>query len=237
MALLLAAVSSRHRALSYKSSSVVMELCNGFARTPAQVKQFHDPFAYILYNYQTENYCSYCLRCPLSSKDKLLLCSNCRLARYCNRDCQRQAWLRDHKPECARLKASFPNLPLTDVLFLARIVERLNFIKSHGDVHNWQRERNFDEMMTHEEETRQDPEKVVRFEKIFEKAKRFLGEAMPDREEFFLIFCRVWINSHSIHASVGTEIGMALDLGMARAQVPRRRTPNHVSYRSRRLPL
>ena len=202
-----------HSAPGPRASASMNRPMDFICRRPA-VKNFPHPFAYVLYNFQTEHYCSFCLRCPPNSREKLRLCSQCRLARYCDRECQSRAWIQDHKKECTRLKASFPNLPLTDVLLLARIVEKLNFMRKNGDMHNWQQERRFDDLMTHETETREDPEKIARFEKIYEKTRRFLGEEMLGKEEFFLVFCRTWVNSHCIHAGVGTEIGMALDLGM-----------------------
>lgn len=184
-----------------------------------RIKFFDKPFVYILLNQRAENYCAFCLRRPTATNvdpppniQKLQLCANCRFARYCDKNCQRQAW-RDHKPECARLKAVFPNLPVTEALFLARITDKVNFLEKNGDVFEWQKDRRFDELMTHEDDMKRDEDKMKHFEKMYEKTSKFLAAEMPEKEKFFLIFCRAWINSHSIHTNVGDEIGMALDLG------------------------
>lgn len=177
-----------------------------------RVRIFDRPIAYILLNQRAEELCSFCLRRPMATK--LQLCGNCRFARYCNKDCQRQAWKDHHKLECARLKKVFPYLPVTEAIFLGRIADKVNFIEKNGDVHEWQKDRRWDELMTHEEDIRKDEEKMQHFEKMYEKTIKYMGDDMPEKEKFFLIFCRTWINSHSIHTSVGDEVGMAMDLGI-----------------------
>ncbi|ETN77588.1 hypothetical protein NECAME_10937 [Necator americanus] len=57
---------------------------------------------------------------------------------------------------------------------------------------------------------------MERFEKVYEKMEIFRKEEMIDKESFFDIFCKATINSHSIHTNAGTEIGMALDLGISK---------------------
>lgn len=51
------------------------------------------------------------------------------------------------------------------------------------------------------------------FEKIYTKTSAFRKEEMVSKDDFFDVFCKAAINSHSIHTNAGTEIGMALDLG------------------------
>jgi SET and MYND domain-containing protein len=94
-------------------------------------------------------------------------------------------------------------------------MDKLNFIKEKGDLYVWFKDRKFDDLMSHEKEVREDVEKMKHFEKIYEKTKKFFGDKMIDKDEFFLIFCRTWVNSHSIHTGAGTEIGIALDLGVS----------------------
>ena len=83
----------------------------------------------------------------------------------------------------------------------------------NGDTHNWQKHRKFEELMHHGEEQKKDADKMKHFDNIYEKTSKFYGKAMPDKETFFLIFCRTWINSHTVHTSAGHEVGMAIDLG------------------------
>uniref|UniRef100_A0A915L9K8 SET domain-containing protein n=1 Tax=Romanomermis culicivorax TaxID=13658 RepID=A0A915L9K8_ROMCU len=129
------------------------------------------------------------------------------------------AWKDHHKPECQRLKRVFPNLPMSEVLFLGRVIDRLEFIRKFGDVGNWQKDRKFEQLITHAEEIRKDGEKMRMLEKLLAKLKTYMGENKPDLlkndQEIFELVCRTWINSHSIHTNAGVELGMALDLGVS----------------------
>ncbi|VDP48227.1 unnamed protein product, partial [Soboliphyme baturini] len=139
-------------------------------------------------------------------------CSGCHWFRYCDKSCQRAGWC-DHKLECERLRQSFPHLPLTDVLFLGRVIDKLNFMQQHGHTRQYQAQREFADLMSHEDEVRADDAKMNQFDAMYDKAQRFLTCHMPSKEQFFTIFCKTCINSHTIHSNSGAEIGMALDLG------------------------
>jgi hypothetical protein len=39
----------------------------------------------------------------------------------------------------------FPRLPLTEVLFLSRVLDRKRYIEEHGDKGGWETERKFEE--------------------------------------------------------------------------------------------
>ncbi|XP_068925239.1 histone-lysine N-methyltransferase SMYD3 isoform X2 [Petaurus breviceps papuanus] len=64
-----------------------------------------------------------CERC-LCRKEKLLRCSQCKVARYCDSQCQKQAW-QDHKRECKCLKSSEPKFPPDSVRLLGKVVFKL----------------------------------------------------------------------------------------------------------------
>ncbi|XP_074078949.1 histone-lysine N-methyltransferase SMYD3 isoform X2 [Macrotis lagotis] len=64
-----------------------------------------------------------CERC-LCRKEKLLRCSQCKIARYCGSECQKQAW-QDHKRECKCLKSSEPKIPPDSVRLLGKVVFKL----------------------------------------------------------------------------------------------------------------
>ncbi|PIK49651.1 putative histone-lysine N-methyltransferase SMYD3 [Apostichopus japonicus] len=66
---------------------------------------------------------SYCDHCLLPGYDKLMRCSGCKFARYCNRKCQKNAWV-EHKEECKGLQRVAPNVPTDTVRLLARIMWR-----------------------------------------------------------------------------------------------------------------
>ncbi|GMT34970.1 hypothetical protein PFISCL1PPCAC_26267, partial [Pristionchus fissidentatus] len=177
-------------------------------------KIFDQPFAHQLLHPQVDNYCSYCLRAPEESK-KLLKCSACQFVQYCDQDCQKSAWS-VHKHECRRLKQVFPYLPMTEVSFLSKVVDRVLCLSEKGDEHGWERERTFDSLLGHQDAIQKDEAKMAHFEKILSKMTVFRGDEMVSREVFFKIFCKVSINSHSIHSNAGIEIGMALDLGISK---------------------
>lgn len=49
---------------------------------------------------------------------------------------------------------SFPNLPLTEVLFLSKIIDRIEFIEKNGDKLGLEAERTFASLMDHKKEIR-----------------------------------------------------------------------------------
>uniref|UniRef100_A0A914RNY4 MYND-type domain-containing protein n=1 Tax=Parascaris equorum TaxID=6256 RepID=A0A914RNY4_PAREQ len=169
-------------------------------------------------NNKVDEFCSNCLRIPKTKK--LLKCASCEFARYCDKVtdlndrritnfsltkvCQRIAW-KHHKNECRRLKAVFPNLPLTEVLFMSRIIDRVLFLEANGDKYGWERDRKWSDLLGHEEDIKADQAKYEHFEKIFNKMSTFRKDEMIDRDKFYIIFCKTSINSHSIHTSAGTE--------------------------------
>lgn len=180
----------------------------------ARIKTFENPFAYQVLNPRVEQYCSHCMR-PPHQNEKLMKCAGCDFVRYCGKECQRLAW-KIHRPECRRLKANFPNLPLTEVLFLSKILDRIIFLQQNGDKFNWESERKFSSLVDHKKEITEDKAKMDHFEKVIKKMEAFRKEEMVPREQFFDVFCKTSINSHSIHTNAGVEIGMALDLGVSK---------------------
>lgn len=70
------------------------------------------------------------------------------------------AWKKHHRDECRRLEAVFPNLPLTEVLFLSRIIDKVSFIEQNGDKYQWEKDRKWCDLMDHQEDIRND--KVIK---------------------------------------------------------------------------
>lgn len=70
-------------------------------------------------------------------------------------DCQRLAW-KNHRSECQRLNAVYPNLPLSEVLFLSRVIDRVLFLEQNGDRYGWQRNRKWADLLGHEDDIRYD---------------------------------------------------------------------------------
>nr|XP_015207457.1 PREDICTED: histone-lysine N-methyltransferase SMYD3 isoform X1 [Lepisosteus oculatus] len=57
-------------------------------------------------------------------KEKLLRCSQCKIARYCDASCQKAAWS-EHKRECKCLRSFHPRIPTDSVRLAGRIVFKL----------------------------------------------------------------------------------------------------------------
>ncbi|KAI6202223.1 Histone-lysine N-methyltransferase SMYD3 [Aphelenchoides besseyi] len=181
--------------------------------TTDRIKVYRRPYAHLLINNQVNTFCSECFKKP-EVLGKLLTCSACSFARYCSKQCQKEAW-RLHKEECERLKIAFPNLPMTEVLFLSRIIDRRRFIEENGDKGGWECERKFDELLSHAEEIRKDEPRYERFKKIFDKLCLFRIEQLTE-SEVFDVYCKSTINSHTVHSMQGDEVGLSLDLGVSK---------------------
>ncbi|XP_031436116.1 histone-lysine N-methyltransferase SMYD3-like [Clupea harengus] len=65
--------------------------------------------------------CHNCFNTTVSRAEGLLRCSQCKMARYCNARCQKQAWS-EHKRECSRLKSLTPRIPPDSVRLAAGIL-------------------------------------------------------------------------------------------------------------------
>ncbi|KAI6190482.1 Histone-lysine N-methyltransferase SMYD3 [Aphelenchoides bicaudatus] len=179
--------------------------------TTDRIKIFRRPYATILTNSQINTFCSECFKKP-EVLGKLMTCGGCNFARYCSKDCQKLAW-RLHKQECERLKLAFPKLPLTEVLFLSRILDRKRYIEENGDKGSWETERTFDDLIAHKEDIKNDEVRMERFKKLFDKLCQFRVEQLSETELFDL-YCKTTINSHTVAST--QEVGLSLDLGVSR---------------------
>ncbi|XP_058165379.1 histone-lysine N-methyltransferase SMYD3 isoform X2 [Dasypus novemcinctus] len=79
-----------------------------------------DPLAYTVCKGSRGVVCDRCLL----GKEKLLRCSQCQVAKYCNAQCQKKAW-QDHKRECKCLRSCKPRYPPDSVRLLGRVVIKL----------------------------------------------------------------------------------------------------------------
>uniref|UniRef100_A0A8D0FU11 [histone H3]-lysine(4) N-trimethyltransferase n=1 Tax=Strix occidentalis caurina TaxID=311401 RepID=A0A8D0FU11_STROC len=87
---------------------------------PGQLLYRAEPFAYVVTKEQQGGVCHRCLR----RNEHLHRCSQCKVAKYCDTSCQKEAWL-DHKQECRCLKSIKPNFPPDSVRLAGRIVFKL----------------------------------------------------------------------------------------------------------------
>ena len=89
-----------------------------------------EPFVSVVNQSLHDSVCDFCFKQPPEEDKKraLFKCTGCKYIYYCGRDCQRPAW-RDHKPECAYLKAIAPKVPTDTVRLMARIILKMR----HGN--------------------------------------------------------------------------------------------------------
>uniref|UniRef100_A0A8B9MSP3 [histone H3]-lysine(4) N-trimethyltransferase n=1 Tax=Accipiter nisus TaxID=211598 RepID=A0A8B9MSP3_9AVES len=87
---------------------------------PGELLYRAEPFAYVVTKEQLGGVCERCLR----RNEHLHRCSQCKVAKYCGKSCQKEAWL-DHKQECRCLKNMQPNFPPDSVRLAGRIVFKL----------------------------------------------------------------------------------------------------------------
>ncbi|KAM9861092.1 histone-lysine N-methyltransferase SMYD3 [Aulostomus maculatus] len=76
-----------------------------------------EPLASCVSNKMSRDVCHFCF----SRQEILLRCSQCKLARYCNVTCQKQAWP-GHKRECKCLRSLFPRIPTDSVHLALRLI-------------------------------------------------------------------------------------------------------------------
>lgn len=87
---------------------------------PGEVIYSCEPFAFCVARDFLKTACQSCLK----RGESLSRCSQCKTARYCNVQCQKQAWP-DHKRECKCLKHLQPRIPTDSVRLVARIIFKL----------------------------------------------------------------------------------------------------------------
>ncbi|KAL2098592.1 hypothetical protein ACEWY4_005072 [Coilia grayii] len=67
--------------------------------------------------------------------ESLLRCSQCKTARYCNAQCQKQGWS-EHKGECSHLKSLQPRIPPDSVRLAARILQTDSTQNAPGELYS-----------------------------------------------------------------------------------------------------
>lgn len=79
------------------------------------------PYAHILTKDQRPFFCDQCIK----RRQSLSKCSGCKITKYCNRTCQKNAWA-CHKEECKALRQCGSKLPPDFVQLLGRILWKMN---------------------------------------------------------------------------------------------------------------
>ncbi|MFH4979104.1 hypothetical protein AB6A40_005813 [Gnathostoma spinigerum] len=167
------------------------------------------PFAYVVDSELTDFVCSACMK---RSPTPLSRCSKCKFSHYCGSRCQRSAW-HDHKNECSFLIKVQPRVPSTMVRLISRIIMKLNVADSPVAFNG----RRFGDLVTHEDDIKEDNEKSEFVITVAHILRDYIGEenlcTVPALTQ---IFGKVITNVFTISDEDLRTIGLGLYLGLSR---------------------
>ena len=179
-----------------------------------------EPFAHVVL--PGFDICDWCLK----KSEELTKCKSCELAKYCSSECIDIAWKEGHREECKLMKKSAENMPTGMSLLMARIALKLK--RSEEEKRNARyytvllpnkSQRRFIDLMTHYEPTRSDKDKMASFDKHHDEVSKYLGDIYPTismhpRDELFMIYCKLLINSFGIDGDedISSRVGKGLYL-------------------------
>uniref|UniRef100_A0A914XF78 MYND-type domain-containing protein n=1 Tax=Plectus sambesii TaxID=2011161 RepID=A0A914XF78_9BILA len=171
------------------------------------------PYAYIVYEEQAASYCHYCLKSKCVDQEKLLQCSQCRFAHYCDSTCQTSAQ-KDHKEECKCLEQCDGYVPSRKARLIARIIFKRN--------EKWEpnlnlpkdlQQRRFKDLMNHEQDIIKDRRRFDQYRHICDELKGYFGAEYKVSNGIILdVFGKVTINSFVIF-SRNVPVGLGLYVG------------------------
>ena len=152
-----------------------------------------------------------CANCLSENKGNLLVCTGCKIARYCDVDCQRMDWKRGHKLEC-RIFKSCQKRPTTTIRFIIRILFRIhldrlalypdgNFTRSVAPMGSLKK------LVDHAD---QSSDKHMFYSQIIAKIYSFgLNYILHDVKEFMRLLMAIEFNAIGIQSNLET-VGRAL---------------------------
>lgn len=155
------------------------------------------PLVFVLSNSVRGQCCDLCF----AKSEELQRCSNCKFARYCNRECQKSAW-KDHKIECERILNVSPNIPTDLVRLMARIMQQKH--SKSGDLSSV-----YTTLVSHQEKF--DDERKEAFSAILTVLMQFVGERdflKSSTGELFHLFGKISCNSFTICDAELQPLGM-----------------------------
>lgn len=155
------------------------------------------PSVYVLSNSVRGQCCDFCF----SKSEDLQRCSKCKFARYCNRECQKNAW-KDHKTECERILSVSPNIPTDLVRLMARIMQQ-------QQLQSGKMSSIYAALVSHQKEF--DDERKEAFSAIVTVLNQFVGERDFQKSssgELFNLFGKISCNSFTICDAELQPLGM-----------------------------
>uniref|UniRef100_A0A493TQ72 [histone H3]-lysine(4) N-trimethyltransferase n=1 Tax=Anas platyrhynchos platyrhynchos TaxID=8840 RepID=A0A493TQ72_ANAPP len=146
------------------------------------------------------------LFCFFSNRNEHLhRCSQCKVAKYCGKSCQKEAWL-DHKQECKCLKSIKPNFPPDSVRLAGRIVFKL----LRQSVCISERLYSFSDLQSNTEQLSEEMKDGLRHLahtlQLYLKAEIQDASHLPAAIDFFQIFTKVrFLIQHVLSVDMGGE--------------------------------
>ncbi|XP_050750884.1 histone-lysine N-methyltransferase SMYD3 isoform X1 [Gymnogyps californianus] len=172
---------------------------------PGELLYRAEPFAYVVTKEQLGGVCERCLR----RNEHLHRCSQCKVAKYCGKSCQKEAWL-DHKQECRCLKSIEPNFPPDSVRLAGRIVFKL----LRQSVCLSERLYSFSDLQSNIEQLSEEMKDGLRH--LAETLQLYLkteiqdASRLPPAIDFFQIFTKVTCNCFTISNGEMQDVGVGL---------------------------
>ncbi|XP_074393372.1 histone-lysine N-methyltransferase SMYD3 isoform X2 [Zonotrichia albicollis] len=144
-----------------------------------------------------------------SRNENLHRCSQCKVAKYCGRTCQKEAWL-DHKQECKCLKSIEPNFPPDSVRLAGRIVFKL----LRQSVCPSEKLYCFSDLQSNTEQLSEEMKDGLRHLaqtlQLYLKTEIQDESQLPPAIDFFQIFTKVTCNSFTISNGEMQDVGVGL---------------------------
>ncbi|XP_054674795.1 histone-lysine N-methyltransferase SMYD3 isoform X2 [Grus americana] len=172
---------------------------------PGELLYRAEPFTYVVSKEQLGSVCEYCLR----RNEHLHRCSQCKVAKYCGKSCQKEAWL-DHKQECRCLKSVKPNFPPDSVRLAGRIVFKL----LRQSVWLSERLYSFSDLQSNIEQLSEEMKDGLRHLaqtlQLYLKMEIQDASHLPPAIDFFQIFAKVTCNCFTISNGEMQDVGVGL---------------------------
>ncbi|XP_026149701.1 histone-lysine N-methyltransferase SMYD3 [Mastacembelus armatus] len=166
-----------------------------------------EPLACCVSNKLARDVCHHCFtRCKT-----LLRCSQCKMARYCNIICQKQAWA-CHKRECKCLQRLLPRIPTDSVRLAARLIFALLSPPTDHSEELYTLEEHESHLSSMSEQKKQGLSQLASMLELYLKQETpYLVQEMPPscREPLSLI-AKVTCNCFTISDEELQEIGVGL---------------------------
>ncbi|XP_074945459.1 histone-lysine N-methyltransferase SMYD3 isoform X4 [Phalacrocorax aristotelis] len=172
---------------------------------PGELLYRAEPFAYVVTKEQLGRLCERCLR----RNEHLHRCSQCKVAKYCGKSCQKEAWL-DHKQECRCLKSIEPTFPPDSVRLAGRIVFKLlrqstclsERLYSFSDLQS-----NIEQLS---DEMKDGLRHLTQTLQLYLKTEIQDASHLPPAIDFFQIFTKVTCNCFTISNGEMQDVGVGL---------------------------